>query len=140
MMVVCASRDLPPGTEVAFEYCSPDLDDYGVFRNRLEQVWGFECNCRMCEARSKTKESTQAKRKGLRENVLAAIEAGGIFRIDGALKDFKNTYTSSSLEVPRLQISILRFSFAKNASPSESPKKSCGIFSWIFVFTRFCVL
>jgi hypothetical protein len=86
MMIVRASRDLPSGSEVVFEYHRPDADDdYGAHTKRLKQ-WGFECDCGMCEARMETNESTQ--RRALRENAVAALQAGKIAEIDAALKEF----------------------------------------------------
>ncbi|GAM37415.1 TPR domain protein [Talaromyces pinophilus] len=83
---VVDTRDLPSGSEVVFEYHRPDADDdYGAHTKRLKQ-WGFECDCGMCEARMETNESTQ--RRALRENAVAALQAGKIAEIDAALKEF----------------------------------------------------
>lgn len=95
-MIIRASRDLPPDTEVVFEYRSPDTDDYGEFQNKL-QHWGFKCDYKMCEEHSKTKKSTRTQRKVLRANAMAAIKSGNATRIDAVMKDFEKTYTSQVL-------------------------------------------
>ncbi|PCH04123.1 Tetratricopeptide-like helical [Penicillium occitanis (nom. inval.)] len=122
MMIVRASRDLPSGTEVVSEYHRPDADDdYGAHTKRLKQ-WGFECDCRMCEARMETNESTQ--RRALRENAVAALQAGKIAEIDAALKEFEKAHTESSLDVPRIELSTLQFLLAKKHLRQNSPGKA----------------
>jgi hypothetical protein len=67
----------------------------------------------MYEEHSKTKKSTRTQRKLLRANAMAAIKSGKATRIDAVMKDFEKTYTYSSLDIPRLEISAIQLDLAK---------------------------
>lgn len=47
MMIVRATKDLEPDTELAFWYQQPDPSDYETFMNTLAK-WEFECDCAIC--------------------------------------------------------------------------------------------
>ncbi|TKA40959.1 hypothetical protein B0A54_07871 [Friedmanniomyces endolithicus] len=49
MMVIRAVRDIGAGEEILMPYCNPK-NDGPAMRTHMEKTWGFECDCRICEA------------------------------------------------------------------------------------------
>lgn len=48
MMIVRATSDLPPDTEVTFWHRVPNDNDYDHLRKGFDH-WGFECDCVICQ-------------------------------------------------------------------------------------------
>ncbi|PLN80224.1 hypothetical protein BDW42DRAFT_116132 [Aspergillus taichungensis] len=105
MMIVRASRDLPPKTEITFWYQSPINCDPKEIPVNL-QHWGFKCDCLLCK-------DTQSHHRSVlsnRNRILAELK--GLFRrvknnlrkIEDTLSSLADTYCRSAYEVPRLAL------------------------------------
>lgn len=65
MMVIRASQRIATGDEILMPYRLPELDSTAT-RNHLSRIWGFECDCIICNA-EKTSTSQVARRKTCQE-------------------------------------------------------------------------
>jgi hypothetical protein len=104
MMVVRATRDLEPGTEVTFWYHSPQTNDAKALKEKLKH-WGFVCDCAICIDSSKTKAAVVADRKRLMEQLKPAFEnPRGIQtdKVERLLDALNASYKTPATEVPRL--------------------------------------
>lgn len=115
-MIVRASRDLEPGTEVTFWYHNPDGTDADS-QEKLKH-WGFVCDCPICLDARAMKAAVVTKRRVLREDLKRAfdpstshtIETDKIERLLGALE---RTYKRPADEVPRLLLWDPRLALAR---------------------------
>jgi hypothetical protein len=104
MMIVRASRDLEPGTEITFWYHSPMNADAKAMQEKLKH-WGFVCDCALCLDSRTTKASVVVKRQKLLENMKRAFEDQRgiqINNVERLLDTLNRTYMRPAHEVPRL--------------------------------------
>jgi hypothetical protein len=104
MMVVRATRDLEPGTEITFWYHSPLLSTPTVLKDRFKH-WNFVCDCALCSDIKKTTASVIAKQKNLSMHLEQAIIDPRGCQTDKAqrlLEELNATYSRPVDEVPRL--------------------------------------
>lgn len=93
MMIVRASRDLPPNTEITFWYKSPMVRDPNELPVNL-QHWGFRCDCILCQDTQSTGRSVLSNRNRI------AIEVQKLFKrpkmnlqkIEDAVMSLTGTY------------------------------------------------
>lgn len=104
MMIVRASQDLEPNTEITMWYKSfTPADPKGHLPDYSH--WGFECKCAICEDIRTTHKDELAKRKGLAARVSRLHEGGvveGPAKIERRLQLVADTYTKPASDVPRL--------------------------------------
>jgi hypothetical protein len=112
MMIVRATRDLPPGTELAFWYHMGDAKD---LQEKL-RGWGFTCDCPICTDERGTRVRTLTERRKLfdyieelfnssRGNATALQKE----RVAKLLRQLNGTYVRPPNEVPRLRLGRLEF-------------------------------
>ncbi|KAF2801437.1 uncharacterized protein BDZ99DRAFT_577577 [Mytilinidion resinicola] len=106
MMIVRATQDLEPGTEITFWYRIPDgttlKDSQEAFKS-----WEFVCDCAICQDAKETKAAVIAERQKLLERMKRVRDSStpnGIQtdKVERLLKALNNTYTRPADEVPRL--------------------------------------
>ncbi|RJE27509.1 hypothetical protein PHISCL_00095 [Aspergillus sclerotialis] len=106
MMIIRASQDIEPNTEITISYKSPLAKDSMEGRIDL-QHWGFECDCIICQVSKKTEDTKLAQRKKFRDDILEAFRSDnkpGIKEIKNMIMALEETYTHPAAEVPRLSI------------------------------------
>lgn len=105
MQIVRASRDIPAGTEIVFEYAMQEpTETYHKCQERLAN-WGFRCACVTCEANKKTKKATIDRRLKLRSDLLSSMarrEGMEASDFEHALAEIEDTYSLPAATVPRL--------------------------------------
>lgn len=105
MQIVRASRDIPAGTEIVFEYAMQEpTETYDKFQERLAN-WGFKCTCITCEGNKKTRKAIVNKRLKLRSDLLSSMtkrKGMGASDFEHALAEIENTYLLPATTVPRL--------------------------------------
>lgn len=105
MIIVRASKDLEPNTEITMWYKPPLKDDQQHptgFTN-----WGFECKCTLCQDFQAMDSNTLAKRSAFTQRLHKALEKGN--NVDTALIEkyirvLEKTYTKPATMIPRLCI------------------------------------
>lgn len=108
MMIVRATRDMEPGTEITIEYINRD----GIGGKAMQDIlknWEFTCACAMCQDEKQTKASVLAERQKLIDKLKRVCDVGSR-STDGIqtksaerlLKALNDTYTKPATEVPRL--------------------------------------
>ena len=125
MMIVRASRDLPPETEITFWYQSPmDCDPKELPVNL--QHWGFKCDCLLCQ-------DAQSHSRGVlsnRNRILAELK--GLFtrsknnlrKIEDTLSSLASTYCRPAYEIPRLALVSPYMSLAAICASSQKYGKA----------------
>ena len=103
-MVVRATEDLAPDTEITTWYVGPGN---GVQEN-LKQ-WNFACTCAICEDEKNTEAATGTLREKLLKQLKDTVKASSgplidLDKADGLLQKLHNTYSRSMIEVPRLSL------------------------------------
>lgn len=105
MMVVRATRDLEPDTEILGWYKGPTYLDPEGSLNTFHH-WGFKCSCDICQEHEDVGKSVQEKRRRLRDEVRAALSRAkpNIAKIEATLSTLTKTYNRPAAEVPRLRL------------------------------------
>lgn len=135
MMIVRASQDMEPGTEITFWYDNPDTLITKELGERFRH-WGFVCQCAICLDAKATDAEVFKKRKQLVEKLIKAfkpstllpIEIGNIERLLAALNE---TYNQAAEHVPRLllwdfQLALTRI-YASQNNVGESMKSAVKV-------------
>ena len=126
MMMVRATRDLAPDTEITFWYHMPVANGYDECQKKFRQ-WGFKCDCNMCKDEQTTKKSVLAKRKSLRAEVLKCFQSRkrtDAAKIENLLATMADTYSRPAFEVPRLSIWDRHLALAKMYMQHMQPVKA----------------
>jgi hypothetical protein len=123
MMIVRASRDLEPGTEITFWYHSPVGNSATDLQEKLKH-WGFVCGCPICLDARATSAAVVTKRRKLLEDLKRVFNSSALHRvqmekIERLLDALNQTYTRPVEEVPRLllwepQLALARIYAAQN--------------------------
>ncbi|KAF8850697.1 SET domain-containing protein [Acephala macrosclerotiorum] len=106
MMMVRATQDLAPDTEITFWYQMPVANGYDDRQKKFRQ-WGFKCDCSMCRDDQTTKRSDLARRKSLKADLLKCFQSrkgADVAKIETILAKMANTYSHPAFEVPQLSI------------------------------------
>jgi hypothetical protein len=111
-----ATRDIEPGEELTHQYISPDID-IAERQKKYKATWGFECDCRLCEADGAAFEETRKERlekfEELRKAVLRIGERGttitSIKKIARGMRELEALYsppgeTDPYAQLPRLAL------------------------------------
>lgn len=126
MIIVRASRDLAPGTEVVFGYGMPSADGYDELQRKFRH-YGFECDCAICHDYRNTSKETRLKRKRLMVEASNAIEhlvKSKTAKVEFIVKKLAACYTRPALEVPRLGLWEIQFNLAEKCIGYYDPKKA----------------
>lgn len=105
-MIVRASQDMEPGTEITFWYKAPE----SVSGKELDQkfkTWGFVCGCSMCLDARVTGAAVFTKRHTLIGDLKQVFDSAArprikIAKIERLLDALNETYTQAAEKVPRL--------------------------------------
>jgi hypothetical protein len=106
MMMVRATQDLAPNTEITFWYHIPVANGYDERQTKFQQ-WGFKCDCAMCQDEQTTKKSVLAKRKRLRADLVRYFQSSlraDPAKIESILATMTDQYRRPASEVPRLSL------------------------------------
>lgn len=109
MQIVRAAVDLATDTELTWQYqrVQGSLDHEGVCK-KLNDHWGFRCDCAICV----DYRSTPATLKSRRTKLLADFKTGGggIKKKQQLIKELEKTYQRPADEVPRREMWDVHFS------------------------------
>lgn len=130
MMMVRATQDLAPDTEIMFWYFPPSMDDYDEHQKRLSN-WNFKCGCAICKDHQSTKKGKKQgilfRRKSLRSDVrelLTSRRTVPTNKIEAILSKLADTYTQPAVDVPRLAIWDVQLSLAHRLVAEMQPIKA----------------
>lgn len=113
MMVIRASQDLGPDTEITFWYKQLD-PAMCESRGKKFKHWGFECDCAICQDHENTEAVVLRKRKTLRNAIEKHLDhKGEEAKVEIALDQLADTYTIPATEVPRVCIWKLELQLAE---------------------------
>lgn len=115
MMVIRASQDIGPDTEITFWY--KQLDP-AMCESRAKKFkhWGFECDCVICRDHGNTEAVVLRKRKVLRDTIVEHLDhkhKGEEAKLEIVLDMLADTYTKPATEVPRVCIWDLELQLAE---------------------------
>jgi hypothetical protein len=107
MMIVRATRDLEPGTEITFWYQIPEGDPKKL-QEKLSN-WQFTCTCAICDNDKETGAAVFAERAKLMKELKRAFgqappHTAKLSKVVRLLESLKNTYSRPMDEVPRLML------------------------------------
>ena len=106
-MIVRATQDLAPDTEITFRYKSPIGESYAG-RQKEFRHWEFKCDCPICQDIQTTKKSISAERSELRAKALNYHDPyrgiTDIAKFQTIIEKAMNTYSRPAPEVPRLNL------------------------------------
>ena len=126
MMMVRATRELAPDTEISFWYHKPVTNGYAE-RQKKFQHWSFKCNCVMCEDERTTKKNVFAKRNRLSADLLKYFKSTkrvDAAKIETTLAAMTETYHRPAFEVPRLGLWDPQLALAKMYTLQKQPVKA----------------
>ncbi|KAL4896468.1 hypothetical protein BDV59DRAFT_107183 [Aspergillus ambiguus] len=105
MMIVRASRDLPPDTEITFWYKSPTTCDPKEFPVNL-QHWGFNCDCILCQDTRSLGRDILSNRNRILANLQRLFKRPRINlrNIEDTISSLEETYCRPASEVPHLEL------------------------------------
>lgn len=125
-MIVRATRDLAPNTEINFWYHIPIAENNDDRQKKFEH-WGFKCDCAMCQDDQTTKTNTLKSRKQQRASVLQKFKAGSkanLLEIERTIMLIEEQYTQLASTVPRLHVSDLHLRLAQMYMQRRDPTKA----------------
>lgn len=125
MMIVRASRDLPPNAEITFWYKSPlncDLKDLPVNL----QHWGFKCDCILCQDTRSLSRSVLSNRDKLLADLQRLFKRPKINmrKIEDTISSLAGTYSRPASEIPRLALNSPYLSLAAIFASSHKHEKA----------------
>ncbi|KAL2698371.1 hypothetical protein AAEP93_011081 [Penicillium crustosum] len=125
MMIVRASRDLPPNTEITFWYQSPMLRDPKEFPLNL-QHWGFKCDCILCQEARSASSSVLSNRSRISTDLQRLFKTSrmNLRKIEARISHLAGTYSQPASEVPRLTLDSPYLSLAAIYASSRKHEKS----------------
>jgi len=126
MMIVRATRDLAPDTEINFWYHAPIAGENDDRQKKFEQ-WGFKCNCTMCQDDQTKKRNTLNSRKQQRAEVLRHFKSvfkANLPKIESMIVAMENQYIQLASKVPRLHVWDLHLSLAQIYMRRKEPAKA----------------
>jgi hypothetical protein len=132
MMIVRATQDLPPDTEVTFWYQTPEaMSGYAARQQKLRH-WGFVCDCVLCQDENQSGDAVLARRESLRaefQGLMRVLErrkanAASIARGEGIIASVVATYIRPTGEVPRLGVWDMQLALAQACWQHGQPTKA----------------
>jgi hypothetical protein len=126
MIIVRASRDLAPDTEILTGYGMPSADGYDGLQRKF-QHYGFECDCDMCQDYRDTSKETHLKRNRLVAEASEEIERitrPKTAKVEAIVKRLAACYTRPALEAPRLGLWDIQLALAEKYFIYHKPRKA----------------
>ncbi|KAJ6139733.1 hypothetical protein N7471_006219 [Penicillium samsonianum] len=125
MMVVRASGDLPPNTEITFRYKSPMPRDPKEFPVNL-QHWGFKCDCILCQETRSANSSVLSNRNRISADLRRLFKTSkmNLRKIEDKISTLAATYSRPASEVPHLTLDSPYLSLAAIYASSRKLEKS----------------
>ncbi|KAJ6016560.1 hypothetical protein N7540_011151 [Penicillium herquei] len=125
MMIVRASRDLPPNTEITFWYKSPMNFDRKECTVNLDH-WGFKCDCMLCQDARGTSKSILSNRNKILGDLrsLFKISKINLRKIEGKISSLAGTYQRPASAVPRLELHSPCLSLAAAYASNQNNAKA----------------
>ncbi|TVY35156.1 Histone-lysine N-methyltransferase [Lachnellula subtilissima] len=126
MMIVRATRDLAPDTEINFWYHALIAAEKNYRQKKLKQ-WGFRCDCAMCRDDQTTNRKILNSRKQQRAEVLRFFKTGlkaNLPKIENIIVVMESQYSQPSSKVPRLHIWDLYLRLAQAYMQRKDPTKA----------------
>lgn len=125
MIIVRATRDLAPDTEVVFGYDMPTADNYDRLQQKFKH-YGFECDCALCQDYRDTSEEIHLKRNRYMKEAHDVLENFARFKankVEAIMKRLAACYTKPALEVPRLGLWDIQYELAGKWLDHHQPEK-----------------
>ncbi|KAJ5781090.1 TPR domain protein [Penicillium paradoxum] len=126
MMIIRATRNLPPDSEITFWYKSPV--EGGSTDEQVDLAhWGFKCTCVICHNTDETPGTALAKRKKLKADLMEAFESPGkpdTIKIEATIASLEDTYHRPLSEVPQLGIWDAYLALAMIYAVYDRPEKA----------------
>jgi hypothetical protein len=102
-----ATRDIAPGEELTHQYVAPEIDIEDR-QKKYSAVWGFECDCKLCELDGAVSAETRKQRldkfEELKSSAMKLGERGititAIKKIARSLRDLEALYSPLEGEDP----------------------------------------
>ncbi|KAJ6118364.1 hypothetical protein N7471_013831 [Penicillium samsonianum] len=125
MMIVRASRDLPPNTEITFWYKSPMIREPEELPVNL-QHWGFKCDCILCQDTRSPSMSVLSKRNRISDDLRRLFKRSNmnLRKIEDTISSLAGTYCRPASEVPRLALDSPYLSLAAIYASSRKLEKA----------------
>ncbi|KAJ6178732.1 hypothetical protein N7519_009193 [Penicillium mononematosum] len=125
MMIVRASRDLPPNTEITFWYKSPMTRDPKESPVNL-QHWGFKCDCILCQDTCSASRSVLSNRNRISADLRRLFKTSkmNLRKIEDKISILARTYCRPASEVPRLALDSPYLSLAAIYASSRNLKRA----------------
>ncbi|KAJ5364437.1 uncharacterized protein N7496_010150 [Penicillium cataractarum] len=125
MMIVRASRDLPPNTEITFWYKSPMTDDPKESPVNL-QHWGFKCDCILCQDTRSLSKDVRSNRNKLLADLRRLFKRPkmNLPKIEDTISTLAGTYHRPASEIPRLELDSPYLSLAAIYASSGKHEKA----------------
>ncbi|CAG8907154.1 unnamed protein product [Penicillium egyptiacum] len=125
MMIVRASRDLPPNTEITFWYKSPMTCDPKEFPVNL-QHWDFNCDCILCQDTRSLSRSVLSNRNRISADLRRLFKSSkmNLQKIEGTISSLAGTYCRPASEVPHLALDSPYLSLAAIYASSRKFEKA----------------
>lgn len=125
MMIVRASRDLPPNTEITFWYKSPMNCDPKELPVNL-QHWGFKCDCILCQDTQSSSRSVLSNRNRISDDLRRLFKRPkvNLRKIEDTISSLAGTYCRPASEVPRLALNSPYLSLAAIYASSRKFQKA----------------
>ncbi|KAL3420667.1 tpr domain protein [Phlyctema vagabunda] len=126
MMIVRATRDLAPDTEISFWYRFPVAEGNAVRQKQLEH-WAFRCDCAMCRDDQATGSDVLSRSERQRAEALRYLRATprpNLPKIEEILANMELGYAQPASLVPRLHSWELYLGLAQNYMLREQRSKA----------------
>ena len=126
MMIVRATCDIAPNTEINFWYHPPIVEENHERQEKFER-WGFKCDCVICQDNQTTKRNTLSSRKQQRAKVVQDLKAGSkanLPEIERTIVSMEKQYAQLPTKVPRLYVWDLHLGVAQEYMQRTEPAKA----------------
>jgi hypothetical protein len=144
MMIVRATQDLAPGTEITFWYQIPE-GDLKTMQQKLEKGWGFTCDCAICEHERKTKPAVVVQRQKLLDELKRTAQQPAPQNIsptkmEHLITTLNNTYSQPPDKVPRLRFWAPQLFLARIYLDQKKMVKALDALQKVFTLLGFIVV
>ncbi|TKA77483.1 hypothetical protein B0A55_05367 [Friedmanniomyces simplex] len=139
IMIIRAVRDVGAREEVLMRYCNP-REDGPATRAHMKETWGFECDCKICEADYGTIAAQLECRKKLSKEAVSFLasnelstqrqaNAASLLKAEKLRTDLEATYNKPTSAKPRLALINLGqwLCQAHNLASSQRKVIDCAI-------------
>ncbi|PWY92204.1 TPR domain protein [Aspergillus heteromorphus CBS 117.55] len=106
MMIVRATKNLPPNAEITFNYFPTSDDNYDECLHRFDS-WKFHCQCAICTDVQAAGKDAVSKRKALTDvinRLFRSPERLDANRVKNIIVSMEATYPRPASEVPRISV------------------------------------